>query len=257
MTACASANHALGEALEVLRRGEADIMVAGGSEAGVTPFCMAGLDATRALSRNNADPTGASRPFDRDRDGFVAAEGAGVLVLEELEAALARGAEPLCELRGYTATGDAYHLTDPDPTGERQAAALLGALADGGLDVEELDYVNAHGTSTPTGDPVEIGALRRALGDAAAARIAVSSTKSMHGHAMGAAGGIEGGLTALAIADGVIPPTINLANLDEACGGVDHVANTARRTPIRAAVSSGFGFGGHNAVVAFSAVRDA
>ena len=254
VTACASGTHAVGEALEIMRRHEADVMVVGGSEAGITPFTMASLDATRALSRNNADPAGASRPFDLDRDGFVAAEGAGVLVLEDLDAALERGARPLCELVGYGASADAYHLTDPDPSGRGQVAALRAALADAGLGTDELDYVNAHGTSTPAGDPVEITALRLALGDDAAARVALSSTKSMHGHAMGAAGGIEAALTALTIAEGTIPPTINLDRLDPACGGVDHVALTAREGEVRTALSSSFGFGGHNAVVAMRAV---
>ena len=253
-TACASGTHAIGEALEVLRRGEADVMLAGGSEAGITPLTMAALDATRALSRRNDDPAAASRPFDLTRDGFVAAEGAGVLVLEDLERALARGARPLCELAGYATTADAYHLTDPEPSGRRQTAAVLEALADAGIAPETLDYVNAHGPSTPHGDQVEVRSLRAAVGDDVAQRVAVSSTKSMHGHAMGAAGGIEGALAALAIAEGAIPPTINLDDLDPACAGVDHVAGTARRTPVDTAISSSFGFGGHNAVVAFRAV---
>lgn len=254
VTACASGTHALGEALETMRRGEADLMLAGGSEAGITPFTMAALDATRALSRHNEDPAGASRPFDRSRDGFVAAEGAGVLVLEDLERALERGAEPLCELTGYGASSDAYHLTDPDPSGARQTAAVLAALADAGIAPDELDYVNAHGTSTLAGDGIEIQSLRAALGDAGAGRVAVSSTKSMHGHAMGAAGGIEGALTALAIHDGMLPPTINLVDLDPQCAGVDHVTGQARAAAIRTAISSSFGFGGHNAVIAMTAV---
>ncbi len=253
-TACASGTHAIGEALEVLRRGEADVMLAGGSEAGITPLTMAALDATRALSRRNDDPAAASRPFDMARDGFVAAEGAGVLVLEDLERARARGARPLCELAGYATTADAYHLTDPEPSGRRQTAAVLQALADAGIAPDALDYVNAHGTSTPLGDQVEIRSLRAAVGDDAAQRVAVSSTKSMHGHAMGAAGGIEGALAALAIAEGALPPTINLDDLDPACAGVDHVAGTARHTRVDTAISSSFGFGGHNAVVAFRAV---
>jgi 3-oxoacyl-[acyl-carrier-protein] synthase II len=249
VTACASGNHGIGDAAAIIRRGAADVMLAGGSEAGVTPFAMAGLDATRALSRNNDEPERASRPFDAARDGFVAAEGAGVLVLESLEHAEARGADIVCEIAGYGASSDAYHLTEPDPTGRWQVAAMRAALERGGIDPSEVDYVNAHGTSTPAGDPVEVGAIRRLLGD----DVAVSSTKSMHGHGMGAAGGFEAVLTALTIREGVIPPTINLDELDPACAGVDHVANVAREADVRVALSNSFGFGGHNAVLAFRA----
>lgn len=255
VTACASGNHGIGEAAAIIRRGAADIMVAGGTEAGVTPFSMGGLDATRALSRNNDDPEHASRPFDAARDGFVAAEGAGVLVLEELDHARARGARIYCELRGYGATADAYHLTEPDPTGRWQIAAMSAALERGGLTPADVDYVNAHGTSTPAGDPVEVGAIRTLLGDRAP-RVAVSSTKSMHGHGMGAAGGFEAVIVALAIRESVIPPTINVENLDPACAGVDHVLGEAREAPVRVAISNSFGFGGHNAVLAFSRLED-
>ncbi len=253
VTACASANHGIGDAAAVIRRGAADVMLAGGTEAGVTPFCMASLDATRALSRRNDDPQGASRPYDVGRDGFVAAEGAGVLVLESLAHARGRGAEVICEVRGYGATADAHHLTDPEPSGRWQVAAMRQALSAGGLAPEEVDYVNAHGTSTPTGDPIEISAIRQLVGDRAA-EVMVSSTKSMHGHGMGAAGGFEAVLTALAIREGEIPPTINLDELDPECAGVDHIANAARRAPVRAAISNSFGFGGHNAVLAMAAV---
>jgi len=255
ITACASGTHAMGDAAESVRSGEVRVMLAGGTESGVTPFCMAALDATRALSRRNDDPTAASRPFDIDRDGFVAAEGAAILVLEDAEVAAARGAEPYCELAGYGASADAYHLTEPDPSLRGQVAAMREAMRTGGLDPEEIDYVNAHGTSTPTGDGVEVGAIRQALGDAHAARTAVSSTKSMHGHGMGAAGGFEAALTALAIRDGVIPPTINLDRLDPDCAGVDHVVGTSRRARVRAALSNSFGFGGHNAVIAMTEVE--
>ncbi|WP_217914121.1 beta-ketoacyl-ACP synthase II [Miltoncostaea marina] len=251
VTACASGNHGIGDAAAIIRRGAADVMVAGGTEAGITPFCMAGLDATRALSRRNDDPEHASRPFDLGRDGFVAAEGAGVLVLESLEHALARGADVICELRGYGASSDAYHLTDPDPSGRWQIAAMRGALERGGIDPSEVDYVNAHGTSTPAGDAVEIGAIRQLLGDRAG-EVMVSSTKSMHGHGMGAAGGFEAVLTALAVREGRVPPTINVEDLDPACEGVDHVLGEAREAPVRVALSNSFGFGGHNAVLAFS-----
>ena len=253
VTACASGTHSIGEALETIRRGEADLMLAGGTEAGVTPFCMATLDSTRALSRNNDDPEHASRPYDIDRDGFVSAEGAAVLVLEEAGAAAARGASPLCELAGYGASADAHHITEPAPDGARQRAAMLSALQDGDLEPNDVGYVNAHGTSTPTGDPVEIRALRDLLGERADTT-PVSSTKSMHGHAMGAAGGIEGALTALALADGWLPPTINLDSLDPECVGVDHVANAGRAAHPVAALSNSFGFGGHNAVIALRSV---
>lgn len=256
VTACASGNHGIGEAAAVIRKGAADLMLAGGSEAGITPFSMGGLDATRALSRNNDNPACASRPFDVDRDGFVAAEGAGVLLLEELEHARARGARIYCELRGYGATADAYHLTDPDPSGRWQIGAMRAALASGGLTPDDVDYVNAHGTSTSTGDPVEIGAIRTLLGDRAG-RVAVSSTKSMHGHGMGAAGGFEAVLCARALHEGIIPPTINVDRLDPGCAGVDHVLGVARPAPLRVALSNSFGFGGHNAVLAFARLEDA
>jgi len=254
VTACASGTHGVGDAAELIRTGAAQVMLAGGSEAGITPFTMAALDATRALSRRNEDPLAASRPYDVGRDGFVAGEAGAVLVLEELEHALARGAEPLCEVRGYGMSGDAHHVTEPDPTGRGQVQAMRAALRDGGLEPGEVDYVNAHGTSTPSGDPVEIHAIRQLVGEDRARDVLVSSTKSMHGHAMGAAGGLEAALAALAIRDGVIPPTINLDDLDPECAGVDHVANAARRAPVRVALSNSFGFGGHNAVIALAAV---
>ena len=256
VTACASGNHGIGEAAAIIRRGAADVMVAGGTEAGVTPYCMASLDATRALSRRNDAPERASRPFDVERDGFVSAEGAGVVVLESLEHALDRGAEIVCELSGYGASSDAYHLTEPDPSGRWQVAAMRGALERGGLDASEVDYVNAHGTSTPAGDPVEIRAIRQLVGDEHAARLMVSSTKSMHGHGMGAAGGFEAVLAALAVREDRVPPTINVDALDEACGGVDHVLGAARQARVDVALSNSFGFGGHNAVLAFSKLRD-
>ncbi len=254
VTACASGNHGIGDAAAVIRRGAADVMIAGGTEAGVTPFCMAGLDATRALSRRNDEPGRASRPFDVDRDGFVSAEGAGIVVLESLEGALARGADIICELAGYGASSDAYHLTEPDPTGRWQVAAMRMALEKGGLSPEDVDYVNAHGTSTAAGDPVEIGAIRQLVGERAP-EVMVSSTKSMHGHGMGAAGGFEAVLTALAVREGRVPPTINLDQLDEACDGVDHVRE-AREATVDVALSNSFGFGGHNAVLAFSRVDE-
>jgi 3-oxoacyl-[acyl-carrier-protein] synthase II len=257
VTACASGNHGIGDAAWMIRKGAADVMLAGGTEAGVTPFCMASLDATRALSRRNDDPEHACRPFDAGRDGFVSAEGAGVLVLESLEHAEARGADIVCELVGYGLSADAYHLTDPDPSGRWQVAAMQMALDKAGRSPAEVDYVNAHGTSTPAGDPVEVRAIRQLLGDARARDVMVSSTKSMHGHGMGAAGGFEAVLTALAIREGTVPPTINVDDLDEACEGVDHVLGEAREAPVRLALSNSFGFGGHNAVLAFAAMEDA
>jgi 3-oxoacyl-[acyl-carrier-protein] synthase II len=254
-TACASGNHALGDATDAIRHGRADVMLAGGCEASVTRVGIAAFNAMRALSTRNDDPAGASRPFDAGRDGFVMGEAGAVLVLEELGHAEARGAEPLCEVLGYGLTGDAHHLTEPDPTGEAPAAAVRMALAEAGVEPSEVDYVNAHATATPVGDPSEIRALKLALGEDVAARTMVSSTKSMHGHCLGAAGGVEGALTALTIATGVVPPTINLTDLDPACAGVDHVANEARRARVGVAVSSAFGFGGHNAILVLGAME--
>ena len=224
-TACASGNHALGDATEVIRRGQADVMLAGGAESSITRVGVAAFNAMKALSTRNDEPAAASRPFDVSRDGFVMGEAGAILVLESLEHAEGRGAEPYCEVLGYGLTGDAHHLTEPDPTGESPAAAVTMALADGGVAPERVDYVNAHATATPVGDPSEVRALRLALGDDVAARTLVSSTKSMHGHCLGAAGGVEGALTALTIREGLVPPTINLDELDPRCAGVDHVAN--------------------------------
>ena len=255
-TACASGNHALGDATEVIRRGQADVMLAGGTESSITHTGIAAFNAMRALSTRNDDPTGASRPFDGGRDGFVMGEAGAVLVLESLEHAVSRGATPLCEVLGYGMTGDAHHLTEPDPTSEAPAAAIRMALDDAGIGPEQIDYVNAHATSTPVGDKGEVRTLRKALGDEVAARTPVSSTKSMHGHCLGAAGGVEGALTVMVITEGVIPPTINLDDLDPECAGVDHVANTARRADVRIALSNAFGFGGHNAIVILGRMED-
>jgi 3-oxoacyl-[acyl-carrier-protein] synthase II len=231
-------------------------MLAGGAEASITRIGVAAFNAMRALSTRNDDPSAASRPFDAARDGFVMGEAGAILVLESLEHADARGAEPYCEVLGYGLTGDAHHLTEPDPTGEAPAAAVTMALADAEIAPERVDYVNAHATSTPVGDSSEIRALRRALGDEVAARTLVSSTKSMHGHCLGAAGGVEAGLTALTIREGVVPPTINLDRVDPECTGVDHVANEARTADVRVAVSSAFGFGGHNAILVLGRLED-
>jgi 3-oxoacyl-[acyl-carrier-protein] synthase II len=250
VTACASSTHAIGEAAHMMHRGAARAMLAGGSEAGVAPFIMAALDATRALTRRNDDPAAASRPFDAGRDGFVLGEGAAVLVLELRSDAEARGAQILATVAGYGASGDAHHLTEPAPGGVSQARAVAACLDRADRTADEVDYVNAHGTSTPTGDPVEIAMLRSVFGERAP-QVAVSSTKSMHGHCMGAGGALEAGLTALAISEGVIPPTINLDEVDPACAGVDHVTE-ARDATVQLALSNSFGFGGHNAVIALA-----
>ncbi len=254
LSACASSLHALGEAADVIRRGAADVMLAGGSEAAVTPYAMAALDASRAMSRRNDDPAGASRPFDAERDGFVLGEAGAILVLERMDLALERGARIFAELAGYGATSDAHHITEPHPDGSEQAQAIRRALASGGIDPTSVDHINAHATSTIAGDVSEVQGIISALGGAHAARIAVSATKSMHGHCLGATGALEASLTALAVADQAVPPTINLDHLDPACEGVDHI-RTARAQEIRTALCSGFGFGGHNAVLAIRTVQ--
>jgi 3-oxoacyl-[acyl-carrier-protein] synthase II len=221
----------------------------------LTPFWVAAFDAMRVLSHRNDDPAGAQRPFDRSRDGFVIGEAGAVLVLEPLDAAVARGATIICEVAGYGSSADAHHITDPDPTGEPQARAVRAALRDAGLAPEDVGYVNLHGGASRPGDPAEARILHAALGAEVAARTPVSATKSMHGHTMGAAGALEGALTAMAIQDGLIPPTRNLTDPDPDCLPLDHVAGTARRAPLRAALSASFGLGGHNAVVALTAAE--
>jgi 3-oxoacyl-[acyl-carrier-protein] synthase II len=255
-TACAAGNHAIGDAAEVIRRGHADVILAGGAEAAVTEIGIGGFNAMRALSTRNDDPAGASRPFDTGRDGFVMGEAGAILVLESLEHARSRGADILCEVAGYGMSGDAHHLTEPDPTGEAPARAMLLALEDAGIDPEQVGYVNAHGTSTPVGDRSEVRVIQKALGAELAARTPVSSTKSMHGHCLGAAGGLEAAIVALALRAGVLPPTINLQDLDPACAEVDHVANEARPGSFRVAVSNAFGFGGHNATIVLTLPED-
>jgi 3-oxoacyl-[acyl-carrier-protein] synthase II len=249
VTACASGNHAIGDATEAIRRGQADVMLAGGADACVTGMGIAAFNSVKALSTRNDDPAGASRPFDLARDGFVMGEGGAVLVLEALEHAVARGAEVICEVVGYGMSADAHHVTEPDPSGRPAANAMRMALDDAGVPPEAVDYVNAHGTSTPVGDASEVRVVQIALGEDVAARTAVSSTKSMHGHCLGAAGGVEAALAAMAIREGTIPPTINLESLDPECEGVDHVANRAREADVRVALSNAFGFGGHNATI--------
>jgi len=252
VSACASGAHAIGEALRLLRAGDADVIISGGAESTITPMALAGFGAARALSTRNDDPQRASRPFDRDRDGFVIGEGAGVLVLETEEHARRRDAPILCELGGYGATADAYHLTAPAEDGQGAARAMWRALQDAGLAPEDVDYVNAHGTATPTGDPVEVKAVKSVFGEHAH-RLMMSSTKSMTGHLLGAAGGLEAVITALVLARGVVPPTINLEHADTRCD-LDFVPHQARTRSVRAAVSNSFGFGGHNATLALKAL---
>jgi len=253
VSACASGAHAIGEALRLLRAGDADVMVAGGSEATITPMALAGFSSARALSTRNDDPQRASRPFDLERDGFVIGEGAGVIILETEEHARRRGAPLLCELGGYGASADAYHLTAPSEDGSGAARAMIRALKDAGISAEEVEYINAHGTSTPAGDPAEVRAVKTVFGDHAR-RLMMSSTKSMTGHLLGAAGGLEAIVTALTLARGVVPPTTNLETSDPQCD-LDFVPNQARQRPVRAALSNSFGFGGHNVTLAMKSVK--
>ena len=251
VTACSTANHSLGEASRLIEYGDADIMVAGGAEATVSPLGVGGFCAARALSHRNDDPATASRPWDVDRDGFVLGEGAGVLVLEELAHAKARGARIYCELAGYGMSADAYHITAPPEDGAGAARSMVNAIKNAELVPGDIDYINAHGTSTQIGDIAECIAVKRCFGEHAA-KLAVSSTKSMTGHLLGAAGGIEAVFTALALRDQVAPPTANLFNRDPKCD-LDFVPNAARKMKIRAALSNSFGFGGTNATLAFRA----
>jgi 3-oxoacyl-[acyl-carrier-protein] synthase II len=249
-TACAASAMAIGDGYDAIRLGRAEVMFCGGSEAGITPIAMAGFAAMRAMSRRNDDPAAASRPFDAERDGFVMGEGAAVLVLEELEHARTRGARIYAELAGYGASSDAFHMTDPDPEGIGQARAIRAALADAGVEPDEVDYVNAHASSTAIGDATETAAVKLALGEKKARSIPVSSTKGATGHCLGAAGAVEAAVTVLAIRDDAVPPTINFETPDPACD-LDCVPNTSRRLPVRVALTNSFGFGGHNAVLVF------
>jgi 3-oxoacyl-[acyl-carrier-protein] synthase II len=254
VTACATGNHAIGDALRIIQRGEADLMVAGGSEAIIDELPIGGFAQMKALSTRNDEPTRASRPFDADRDGFVPGEGAGVVVLESLEHARRRGARIHAEIVGYAMTADAYHMTAPDPDGDGAVRAMAGALRDGGLRPEDVGYINAHGTSTPYNDKTETLAIKRVFGEHAR-RLAVSSTKSMTGHLLGAAGGIETIVTVLALQHGLLPPTINYETPDPECD-LDYVPNAARKAEVDVAISNGFGFGGTNATLAFRRWRD-
>ena len=249
VTACATGNHAIGDAFRIIQRGDADLMVAGGSEAIIDELPLGGFAQMKALSTRNDDPARASRPFDADRDGFVAGEGAGIVVLESADHARRRGARVYAEIVGYGMTADAYHMTAPDPDGDGAVRAMTAALKDGGLRPEDVGYINAHGTSTPYNDKTETLAIKQVFG-AHAARLAVSSTKSMTGHLLGAAGGIEAVVTVLALNHGILPPTINYETPDPDCD-LDYVPNAARKAEVETAISNGFGFGGTNATLAF------
>ena len=251
VTACATGNHAIGDSFRIIQRGDADLMIAGGSEAIIVPLTIAGFCSMKAMSTRNDEPTKAMRPFDATRDGFVAGEGAGILVLESLDHAVKRDARIYAEIIGYGMTGDAHHMTAPDPEGDGAARSMAAAVRDAGLDVSAVGYINAHGTSTQYNDKFETIAIKRVFGDHAR-RLAVSSTKSMTGHLLGAAGGIEAIATVLALHHGVLPPTINNETPDPDCD-LDYIPNQARKQDVEVALSNAFGFGGTNATLAFRA----
>jgi 3-oxoacyl-[acyl-carrier-protein] synthase II len=254
-TACAASNMAIGQGLDDIRLGRADVMLCGGTESAINQVGIAGFGAMRALSRRNNDPKRASRPFDAERDGFVMGEAGAVLVLEELERARARGAKIYAEIAGYGLSSDAKHVTEPDPTGKNPARAMKMAFADAGIDPEEIDYINAHGTSTPLGDAAETRVIKLALGEEKAYKTPISSTKGATGHCLGAGGAVEGIFSTLAIRDGKVPPTINQEVADPQCD-LDYIPNDSRDADVRVAVSNSFGFGGHNASVVFKRVDD-
>ena len=249
VSACATGADSIGEALEMIRRGRADVVIAGGTEAAICEIGVAGFNSCMALSTRNEDPQGASRPFDSDRDGFVLGEGAGLLVLESLEHAEQRGANILAEISGYGASSDAHHVTQPHPEGEGAARAMKWAIEDAGITPDKVDYINAHGTSTPLNDKYETIAMKRMYGDHAY-KLAIRSTKSMTGHLLGAAGGIEAAFTVLTIKNGIVPPTINIDNPDPDCD-LNYVPNIAKKQPVNVAMSNSLGFGGHNASLVF------
>jgi 3-oxoacyl-[acyl-carrier-protein] synthase II len=253
VTACAAGSNAIGDAFRLVQRGYAQAMICGGTEAAVTPLSVAGFCACKAMSTRNDDPAHASRPFDRDRDGFVLGEGAGILILEELEHALSRGAKIYAEIIGYGMTCDAYHITSPVPGGEGAARAMQLAMKDAGVTPDQISYINAHGTSTPTNDSTETTAIKTALGDRAYQTV-ISSTKSMTGHLLGGSGGIEAVATVMAVANDKVPPTINIENPDPACD-LDYVPHQSRSLPVDVALSNSFGFGGHNVTLAFKKYR--
>ena len=246
-TACSTGAHAVGDSFKIIQRGDADAMICGGAEAAITPMGVGGFAAMRALSTRNAEPERASRPFDADRDGFVIGEGAGILILEELESARARGAKIYAEMIGYGMSADAFHITQPSEDGDGAVRVMMNAIKDAGIEPHEVDYINAHGTSTHYNDKLETMAIKRVFGDSAYS-IPVSSTKSMMGHLLGAAGGVEAGILALAIRDQVVPPTVNYEKPDPECD-LDYVPNSARRAQIKYALSNSFGFGGTNAAL--------
>lgn len=252
VSACATSNHSIGMAMRMIQYGDADVMVAGGAEHGATPTSVGGFCSMKAMSTRNDDPTRASRPWDKDRDGFVLGDGAGVLILEEYEYAKARGARIYCELAGFGASSDAYHMTAPSENGDGPARCMSMAFRDAGINADQIGYLNAHGTSTPLGDLAETLAVKRALGEHAY-KTMVSSTKSMTGHLLGAAGGVEAVFSVLALHTGVIPPTINLDEPGEGCD-LDYVPNVAREKKIDVAVSNGFGFGGTNGTLVFKRI---
>jgi 3-oxoacyl-[acyl-carrier-protein] synthase II len=254
-TACAASNMAIGDGLDAIRLGRADVMLCGGTEAPITEVGIAGFSAMRALSRRNDAPEQASRPFDTGRDGFVMGEAGAVVVLEELEHAQARGAKIYAELLGYGLSSDAQHITEPDPSGENPARAMTMALRDAGVDVSEVDYINAHGTSTPLGDAAETRVIKLALGEENARNTPVSSTKGATGHCLGAAGAVEATFSVLAVHNGVLPPTINYEDPDPECD-LDYIPNESREADVRVAVSNSFGFGGHNATIVFRRFED-
>jgi 3-oxoacyl-[acyl-carrier-protein] synthase II len=254
-TACAASNMAIGEAADAIRLGRADAMVAGGTEAGITRVGIAGFSAMRALSRRNDDPEAASRPFDAERDGFVMGEAGAAVVLEGLDHAQARGAKIYAELLGYGLSSDARHVTEPDPTGDNPARAMRMAMADAGVNQDEIDYINAHGTSTPLGDASETRVIKIALGEENARKTPVSSTKGSTGHCLGAAGAIEAIFTMLAVNRDVLPPTINYEQPDPECD-LDYIPNESREAPVRTGISNSFGFGGHNACIVLRKFED-
>ena len=251
-TACTSGAHAIGDSFRLIQRGDADVMICGGTEAAITPMSIGGFAAMRALSHRNDEPERASRPWDRDRDGFVAGEGSGILILEEYQHAMQRGAPMLAEMLGYGMSGDAYHITSPSEDGDGGFRVMRNALKDAGLQPHQIDYVNAHGTSTPVGDRIETTALKRLFGEHAH-KVAISSTKSMTGHLLGGAGGLEAGITIMAIRDQVAPPTINYECPDPDCD-LDYVPNHARPMKIDYALSNSFGFGGTNGCLIFKKI---
>jgi 3-oxoacyl-[acyl-carrier-protein] synthase II len=254
-TACAASNMAIGEASDMIRLGRADVVFAGGTEAGITPVGIAGFSAMRALSRRNEEPEKASRPFDADRSGFVMGEAGGVVVLEDLEHARARGAKIYAELLGYGLSSDAAHITEPDPTGANPARAMTMAFGDAGISPEDIDYINAHGTSTPLGDASETNVIKIALGEENARKTPVSSTKGATGHCLGASGAVEAIFSILAVNKNVLPPTINYETPDPKCD-LDYIPNEAREADVKVAVSNSFGFGGHNACIVLRELED-